>query len=361
MLKRKLVLEDGHVFEGIGFGSSKEVVANICFNTSVVGYQEIITDPANHGRIICMTYPVIGNYGLNDEDYESKSITVSGLIVREYNDMPSNFRYTHELGEVMDEDGVCGISEVDTRMITQIIRDYGSMKALICDVDKPIEECLNILNEYSEKDLFLEVSTKKIWHSRTTNPLYKIVVVDLGVRKSVIKMLNSIGCNVDVVPYNTSIDTIMKYKPDGIVLSDGPGNPLDCQYAVKLVKELKNKLPILGMGLGCNVIGLAYDANIIKDNAGHNGCNIPVKNLKNNKIQITVQNQMYGLDKENLRDLELTNVNVIDGSVCGIENINDKVIGVTYNPEINDDLENAYNRFIKLIKQARGEANAKKN
>ena len=275
---KKLVLENGAVFAGFGFGSDNEAIAELVFNTSVVGYQEILSDPSNCNQIVCMAYPVIGNYGLTDEDYESKSITVSGVVVREYNDVPSNFRFTHKLGEVMDENNVAGISEVDTRQIVRIIRDNGTMKALICDIDKPMDECMAKLKAYVEpKNVVQIASSKKVWHSRTTNPTYTVVAVDCGIKRSLVKMLNEIGCNVVVVPYNTTAEQILKYKPNGLFLTDGPGNPNDVVEVIELVKEMKGKMPILGIGLGQEIIALAYGADIYKQKVGHNGCNIFLK------------------------------------------------------------------------------------
>ena len=216
-MKRKLVLQNGKTFEGVGFGSLNECVAELIFNTSVVGYQEIISDPVNSNKMICMTYPLIGNYGLTDEDYESKNIFAKGLIVREYNDLPSNFRYTRTLSEVMEENNVCGISEVDTRELTKIIRENGSMKAIITDVDKPLEECLEIINSTDiNENLASKVSSKRVWYSRTANPTNSVALIDLGTRLSIIKNLNSLGFNVTIYPANSSVEEILKSKPDVI-------------------------------------------------------------------------------------------------------------------------------------------------
>ncbi|MBQ3253371.1 MAG: glutamine-hydrolyzing carbamoyl-phosphate synthase small subunit [Acholeplasmatales bacterium] len=365
MKNRKLVLENGKVFEGVSFGSNNEAIAELVFNTAVVGYQEILSDPSNCHQIVCMAYPVIGNYGLTDEDYESKSITVSGVIVREYNDIPSNFRYTHKLGEVMDENGVPGIAEVDTRQIVRIIRDNGTMKALICDIDKPIEECMEAINSYeTPKNMVQIVSSKKVWHSRTTNPTYNVVAVDCGIKRSLVKQLNDCGCNVVVVPYNTTAEAIMKYKPTGLFISDGPGNPSDVLEVVELVKEMKGKLPILGVGLGQEIIGLAYGAKVYKQKAGHNGCNLPVKNVKTGRIEITNQNDLYALDIEALKStgLEITHVNVLDGIPEGVEDLENSVIAIQYNPSPSLKTEDyVFDRFVKLMKKFGGNGNAKKN
>lgn len=358
MFNRKLVLEDGSEFLGYGFGSTKERIAEIVFNTSVVGYQEILSDPANYNKIICMTYPVIGSYGLTDEDYESKSITVGGLVVREYNDLPSNFRYTHKLDEAMDEAKIPGIAGVDTREIARIIRDKGSMKAIISDINTPTSECLEMLKGYFTENSLPFVSTKKVWYSRTTNPLYTVVALDLGIRRSVVKMLNNVGFNVIVVPFDTSVEAIMKFKPDGILISDGPSDPNESLEVVEVINNLKGKLPILGIGNGQNFIALSYNAEVSKEKVGHNGCNIPVKNVKSGKIEITTQNTKYIINELSLKNIECTHKNVIDNVICGIEDKTDRVLAVSYNPILNESNDNAYLRFVNAIKLSRGEKNA---
>lgn len=362
MNNRKLVLENGAVFEGKGFGSSNEAVAELVFNTSVVGYQEILSDPSNCHQIVCMSYPVIGNYGLTDEDYESSSITVSGVIVRSYNNYPSNFRFTHELAELMEENGVPGIEGVDTREITRIIKNQGIMKALICDIDKPIDECLKKINEYHAPENMIElISTKKVWHSRTVNFKYTVACIDCGLKKSLVKMLNDLGCNVVVLPYNASIDTILKYKPNGLFISDGPGSPYNVSIVVETINKLKGSMPILGVGLGQELIGLSYGAKIFKQKAGHNGCNLPVRNLKTNKIEITNQNDQYALDINSLKDtdLVLTHTNLLDNIPEGIEDLKNSVLAVQYNPIADyDNQEFIFNRFIALMKEFGGKKNA---
>jgi len=352
MNNKKLVLETGEVFEGEGFGADTERVAELVYNTAVVGYQEALSDPSNLEYIMVMGYPVIGSYGLTDEDYESDGLTVSGLVVREYSKYPSNFRYTHELYEKMDESGVPGIQGVDTREIVRILKEKGSMSAMIANIDTPTEECLKKIKEYSvPKDVVARISTKKVWHSRTVNFKYTVCCIDLGLKRSLIKMLKDLGCNVVVVPYNASIDTIMKYKPNGLFISDGPSNPYDIANIIDTIKELKGKMPILGVGLGQEIIELAYGAKLYKQKVGHNGCNIPVRNLKTNKIEITSQNDQYAVDIESLKktDLKPTYQNVIDGIVVGVEDTKNKVIAVQYNPAPTGDDDYVFERFVKLL------------
>lgn len=364
MYNRKLVLENGKIFEGVAFGSPKEVVALITFNTSVVGYQEILSDPSNYGQIICMTYPVVGNYGLNDEDYESKGLVVSGVVVRDYNELPSNFRYTHKLSEAMEEFDVAGISGIDTRELTRYIRDNGSMKALICDIDKPIEECLEVLKQEVDESSFVSsVSTKKVLYSRTSNPNYNVVVVDCGVNKSLIKGLNKVGYNEVIVPFNTSFENILKHKPDGLVISNGPGNPNDAKEVVELIKQAKGKLPILGIGLGCELIALAYGAGIDKSKFGQHGCNIPVKNLETNKIDIAISNANYQINEESLNDtkLNILTKGVIDNTVMGVIDYKNKVIGIMNLPIEYSSSDYIFNAYTKFLKKVGGRAYAKKN
>jgi len=351
MINRKLVLENGMVFEGKAFGATTEKVAELVYNTSVVGYQETLSDPSNLEYIMVMGYPVIGSYGLTDEDYESTELTVSGLVVREYSKYPSNFRYTHELDERMDENGIPGIEGVDTRELVRIIKEYGSMRAMIANVETPTEECLKKIKEYSvPKDVVARISTKKVWYSRTLNYKYTVACIDLGLKKSLIKMLKDLSCNVVVLPYNAKIDTIMKYKPNGLFISDGPSNPYDIEDIINTINELKGKLPILGVGLGQEIIELAYGAKLFKQKVGHNGSNYPVRNVKTNKIEITSQNDQYAVEEKSLENtkLKVTHKNVIDGIITGVEDLDNKVIAIQYNPNPCDN-DYVFKRFVDLM------------
>lgn len=366
-MKRKLVLEDGHVFEGVGFGSMEEKLAEIVFNTSMVGYQEILSDPSYCDQIVCMSYPLIGNYGLADEDYESKGIFMSGFIVREYNDIPSNFRFTRTLGEVMEENHVVGLAEVDTRELVRIIRNQGSMKALICDIDKPMEECMKLLNAYTfPSNQVAKVSSKKIWYSRTANPLYTVVAVDCGVKLNIIRKLNACGCNVIVVPYQTSKETILKFKPDGLFLSNGPGDPENVKEVISLIQEIRGTLPILGICLGHQLIGLAYGAKTYKMKFGHRGGNHPVKDLDTDKVEITSQNHSFAIDGNSLENtgLRLTHVNLLDGEAEGMIDEKNRVIAVQYHPESAagpEDSSYIFHRFMEQMKASKEKMYAKKN
>ncbi len=356
-MKKKLVLENGKVFYGEGFGSNDKKIAEIVFNTSMVGYQEILSDPSYCDQIVVMTYPLIGNYGLTSEDYESKSVFMSGFVVHEYNDLPSNFRYTETLGEKMEEYHAAGISGIDTRELVRIIRDYGSMKAMIVDADVDDDVCLKELASYiMPHNQVSKVSSKKIWYSRCPNPLYTVVAIDCGCKLNIIRMLNEYKCNVVVVPYDTSCEEILKYKPDGLFISNGPGDPVDVLPVIENIKALKGKLPMLGICLGHQMIGLAYGAKTYKMKFGHRGGNHPVKDLKTGKVEITSQNHSYAIDKESLKNtgLELTHVNILDNEAEGMEDSKNKVIAVQYHPESAagpEDSRYIFERFMQNMKK----------
>ena len=355
-MKRKLVLENGKIFYGEGFGSNEKRIAEIVFNTSMVGYQEILSDPSYCDQIVVMTYPLIGNYGLADEDYESKSVFMTGFVVREYNDIPSNFRYTKTLSETMEEYHAAGISGVDTREIVRIIRDVGSMKAMIVDASYDDELCLKELREYQyPHDQVKKVSSKKVWYSRTPDPTYNVVAIDCGIKLNIIRKLNQFKCNVVVVPYNTSVEEILKYKPDGLFISNGPGDPSDVVEVINTIKELKGKLPILGICLGHQLISLAYGAKTYKMKFGHRGANHPVKDLSTNKIEITSQNHSYAVDKDSLTGtgLTLSHINLIDNEPEGVVDNNNKVIGIQYHPESAAGPEDSAYLFSRFIENMR--------
>ena len=354
-LNKKIVLEDGEEYYGYGFGAEKEVICEIVFNTSMVGYQEIVSDPSYTYQMVVMTYPLIGNYGITDDDYETKQPTIGGLIVREYNDIPSNFRYTKTLSEYLEENNIPGISGVDTRKITRSIREKGSRKVIITDINTSKQEALKKLNQYEiPKDAVSKVSCKKKWYSRTANPNYNIVAIDCGIKLNIVRTLNKKGCNVTIVPYNTTAKEIIDLKPDGIFLSNGPGNPEDVQEVIELVKKLKGKYPIFGICLGHQMISLAYGAKTYKLKFGHRGGNHPVLNLETDKIEITSQNHSYAVDEESLKNTELkvTHKNILDNTIEGVECKKDKVFSVQYHPESAPGPQDSvylFDKFINLL------------
>lgn len=358
---KKIVLENGREFYGYGFGANKCAINEIVFNTSMVGYQEIISDPSYTDQMVCMTYPLIGNYGMTDEDYETRVPTMGGLIVREYNDLPSNFRYTKTLSEVLDEYDIPGISGVDTRTITRIIRSEGSQKVMICHANKPHEECMAEIHAYNiPTDMVSRVSCKKRWYSRTPNHKYDVVAVDCGIKLNIIRKLNEKGCNVTVVPYNVTAEEVLKLKPDGVFLSNGPGNPEDVTSVIELVKELRGVVPIFGICLGHQMISLALGARTFKMKFGHRGGNHPVKNLATGKLEITSQNHSYAVDVDSLdgTQLSLTHINLLDNTAEGVKSEENRIFSVQYHPESApgpQDSEYLFDQFIDLMVKEAGQ------
>ena len=354
---KKIVLEDGEEYLGYGFGADKEAIYEIVFNTSVVGYQEIVSDPSYTYQMVVMTYPLIGNYGITDEDYETRQPTIGGLAVREYNDLPSNFRYTKTLSEYLEENNIPGIYGIDTRKLTRSIRNKGSRKVIITDIKTSKEEALKKLKEYTiPKNAVSKVSCKKKWYSRTANAKFNIVAVDCGIKLNIIRSLNKRGCNVTVVPYNTSAEEIINLKPDGIFLSNGPGDPEDVKEVIELVKELKGKYPIFGICLGHQMISLAYGAKTYKLKFGHRGGNHPVLNLETDRIEITSQNHSYAVDEKTLKGtgLEVTHKNILDNTIEGVQSKKDKIFSVQYHPESApgpQDSSYLFDQFIELMKK----------
>ncbi|MBQ2818450.1 MAG: glutamine-hydrolyzing carbamoyl-phosphate synthase small subunit [Clostridia bacterium] len=359
---RKIVLENGAEFYGWGFGSMKESIAEAVFNTSMVGYQEIVSDPSYTGQMVVMTYPIIGNYGMTDEDFESRTPTMGGLIVRDYNNSPSNFRYTKTLAEILEDYDIPAIYGVDTRMIVNILRSEGTQKIMITSPETTREEAIAKMNAYElPHDLISKVSTKKKWYARTASYKYNVVAVDCGVRLSTIRTLNACGCNVTVVPYNTSAEEILKLKPDGVLISNGPGGPFDIPEVVDTVKALIGITPIFGMCIGHQLVAQAYGAKVTKMKVGHRGANHPIRNLLTGKVEIAGQNHSYVVEKESLSatKLELTHENILDGTVEGTRCVQDKVITVQFHPDSVSGTAGAtylFDEFIAMMKEAQNNA-----
>jgi len=358
---KKIVLENGREFCGYGFGADRESINEIVFNTSMVGYQEIISDPSYTDQTVVMTYPLIGNYGTAEEDYETKFPTIGGMIVREYNDTPSNFRYTRTLNEVFEEAGIPGISGVDTRALVRIIRDEGSQKAMIADVSTPHDEAMARLEAYDlPHDMVARVSCKKRWFSRTPNHRFDVVAIDCGIKYNIIRCLNAKGCNVTVVPFDASVEEILAFRPDGIFLSNGPGDPADVEPVIEKVRALKGRLPIFGICMGHQMVALAYGARTFKMKFGHRGGNHPVKCLATGKIEITSQNHSYAVDIGSLAGtpLRLTHVNLLDNTAEGIECPEEMVFSVQYHPESAPGPQDSVYLFDKFIQMMEERKNA---
>ena len=353
---KKLVLENGKEFPGYGFGSNRTAVCEIVFNTSMVGYQEIVSDPTYTEQIVVMTYPLMGNYGFADEDYESKFPSMGGMVVRECCDAPSNFRYTKTLNEAFEELNVPGISGVDTRMITRIIRNEGTQRAAIVDIDMPHDEVMALIRNTEPKHNLLEhISCKKRWFSRTPNHKWDVVAIDCGIKYSFIRQLNAKGCNVTIVPYNSTPEEIMAFNPDGIFVSNGPGNPADAEVVCETIKALRGKLPIFGVDLGHQLIAISYGAKNEKMKVGHRGANHPVKNLESGKLEIVPQNHGFSINEESLANtpIKVTHRNILDNTIAGIEVKEDNIFSVQYQPDCSPESNSAYlfDKFIKLMEE----------
>ncbi len=353
---KKLVLENGKEFPGYGFGSQRTAVCELVFNTSMVGYQEIVSDPTYTDQIVVMTYPLMGNYGFMDEDYESKFPTMGGMVVRECCDAPSNFRYTKTMNETFEELDIPAISGVDTRMITRIIRNEGTQRAAIVDIDMPHDEVMALIrNTEPCRNQVERISCKKRWFSRTPNHKWDVVAIDCGIKYSFIRQLNMKGCNVTIVPFNSTAEEIMAFNPDGIFISNGPGSPLDVPSVIDVVKELRGKLPIFGVDLGHEIIAMSYGAKSERLKFGHHGANHPVKYLENGKLEIVSQNHNFVVKEASLEGtpLTVTHRNLLDNTIAGIEALADKVFAVQYQPDCSPEASSTYlfDKFIKLMEE----------
>lgn len=361
-MDRKLVLANGKEFYGKAFGSTKEVISEVVFNTSCVGYQEIISDPSYTDQMICMTYPLIGNYGIIDEDYESKIFGPKAMIVREYNDKPSNFRYTKTLNEVMEENDIVGLTHIDTRYLTRTIREEGAMIGIICDSDMPKEKALEKIQAYDlPHNQIAKVSCKKRWYARCANPRFNVVAIDCGIKYNIIRDLNRNGCNVTIVPYNTSAKEILALKPDGIFLSNGPGDPQDVKEIVEVIKELQGIKPLFGICLGHQLIALANGFDTYKLKFGHRGANHPVLNIVTGRIEITSQNHSYAVKEKEDPNVKITHYNLLDKTVEGLEIAKDCCFSVQYHPESAagpEDSKYLFKKFIGYMEQVKEKDNA---
>lgn len=355
MNKKKIVLENGREFYGIGFGADVEQVSELVVNTSMVGYQEVISDLAYAGQMVVMTYPLIGNYGINDEDSEARQPLMGGLIVREYNDNPSNFRFTKTLAEEMEECGIPGIAGIDTRALTRIVRDEGTQKVLITNTSTTKEDAMQKISAWQMPHNLLEqVSCKKRWYARTPSHQYTVAVLDCGMRLSAVQAMKKLGCNVTVLPYNTTAEEICTLDVDGVFISSGAGNPEDATPVIETVKKLTGKLPMLGAGLGHQIVALAFGATVQKITFGHSSTNHPVKNMETGNITIESQHNIYKVVEESLKNtgLQVTHKDVLDGTVVGLKNIKENIFAVQYNPG-----KDLFEQFVNAMEQAKGGRN----
>ena len=365
-MNKKIVLEDGLEFVGTGFGSPENRMVELVFNTSMVGYQEIVSDPSYTGQAVVMTYPLIGNYGMCDDDYETLRPSVSGLIVREYCEKPSNFRFTRTLEDVMKEFGIVGVYGIDTRTLGRYIRNFGTCRAYIVDAEVSTEDAVAALKAWNpETDFVAQVSTKETydWSTAKISDLYPlqsnhVVAIDCGMKRNIPRSLARRGCKVTVVPWDSSAEYILSLNPDGVFISNGPGDPQDAGATIATIRQLIGKIPIVGICLGHQIISLAYGADTYKLKFGHRGGNHPVKNLKTGKIEITSQNHSYAVKEDSLAGtgLEVTHINILDNTIEGVECKKDRVFSVQYHPESApgpQDSAYLFDEFINIMNESK--------
>ncbi|WP_226037961.1 carbamoyl phosphate synthase small subunit [Aquibacillus saliphilus] len=354
MGKRQLVLEDGTTFTGTGFGSMEQSIGEVVFNTGMTGYQEILSDPSYCGQIVTMTYPLIGNYGINRDDFETITPSIHGLIVKEVCDTPSNFRNEESLDSYLKANNIPGIAGIDTRKLTKIIRKHGTMRAMFTSTDQVLEESvLTIEQTQVMKDQVESVSTIKPYVVPGRG--YRIVLVDFGMKHGILRELTKRYCHVTVVPYHYSAENILRLKPDGVMLTNGPGDPKDVPEAIEMITSIIDSVPVFGICLGHQLLALACGADTEKMKFGHRGSNHPVKDLLENKTYITSQNHGYAVRLDSLSNtkLELTQIALNDHTVEGIQHSILPAFSVQYHPESSpgpEDTNHLFDEFLSKIK-----------
>ncbi len=358
-MKRKLVLEDGSVFEGEGFGSGSEAFGEVVFTTSMTGYQELLTDPSFLGQMAVMTFPMQGNYGINRYDYESSKPHVSAMIVGEYAEHPSNFRMEKTLSQYLAKFGIPGLCGIDTRKLTRLLREKGSLKGIITDSDVSNEEALM---KIGKADFFINhierVSAGNIYEVPGSGK--RVVLYDYGMKSSILKNLAERGLNITVVPWNYPAEDALELNPDGIMLSNGPGNPDDVPETYEIIKKLLGKVPVFGICMGHQLLAKACGAETERMVFGHRGGNNPVKELETGKIYITSQNHGYVVDEESLSGtgLEVTYRCVNDGTVEGIRHRKYNAFSVQFHPESSPGPSDGSVIFEKFLEMMEGKKNA---
>lgn len=351
-MNRILILEDGTVFRGRGLGSNREVVCEVVFNTSMAGYIETITDPSCVNQAIVMTYPLIGSYGFMEEDSESEKPWIGALIAREICEHDSNFRSQGKLEEYLNKHDIPVLYDIDTRALTKLLRDKGTMTGLITvDNNIDITEAMKKIKSYKIDNHVKIVSTNSII-KYGENGKHNVAILDFGVKKGVINALLKRNCNVTLYPWNTPADTILNNNPDGIILSNGPGNPKDCASILVDIKKIyDSQIPIFAICLGHQILAIANGADIVKLKYGHTGDNHPVKDLENGKIYVTSQNHSYVMDESTINSdiAKVSYINVNDKTVEGIDYINKNIISVQFRPDAcpgPEDTEYLFDEFI---------------
>ncbi|MEE9421313.1 MAG: glutamine-hydrolyzing carbamoyl-phosphate synthase small subunit [Desulfatiglandaceae bacterium] len=372
--KALLALEDGKIFEGRSFTGHCESTGEVVFNTSMSGYQEILTDPSYCGQMVTMTYPLIGNYGINDEDVESNRIQVEALLVKEYQEYPSNWRSQMTLGDYLKASDIPGIEGIDTRALTRHIRLQGAMKAAISTMDLDPDSLVERARQAPDmigRDLVKEVTTSDpmFWKDGRPVPLdggidkfqwperdrlYRVVAMDYGVKFNILRSLEKRGCTILLMPASTESKAIDRLDPDGLFLSNGPGDPAAVTYAVDAIRNQIGKLPVFGICLGHQLMGLALGGKTFKLKFGHRGGNQPVKDLSTGKVEITSQNHGFCVDMESLKDqdVELTHINLNDNTLEGLKHRKHPLFSVQYHPEASPgprDASYLFDRFVEMM------------
>ena len=353
-----LLLQDGRFFYGEKFGSDGETIGEVCFNTGMTGYQEILTDPSYCQQIVTMTIPHIGNYGVNPDDYESDRIQVAGFVIKEETAIPSNWRSIQSLGDYLKDHNIVGIQKIDTRALTRHIRDNGAMNGIISTIDSNLESLKKKLSQAPNMtglDLAKEVTCKDsyLW-STIQNGLYKVAAIDFGIKHNILQLLESHGCNITVFPAHVTSKEILDFNPDGVFLSNGPGDPEAVTYGIETVKKLLGEKPIFGICLGHQILALALGGKTFKLKFGHRGCNHPVKNLESGKVEITSQNHGFAVDLDSLpSNIEQTHINLNDNTSEGIRCKGLSAFSVQYHPESSPgphDSRYLFEQFIGMMK-----------
>ena len=351
-----LLLNDGRLFEGKQLGYSGETTGEVCFNTGMTGYQEILTDPSYCSQIVTMTSPHIGNYGINEEDIESDKIQVSGFVVKEESLIASNWRSKVSLNDYLKNNKIVGIQDIDTRALTRHIRDHGAMNGIISAIDSDVDSLSNKLKKAPSMnglDLAKVVTTKRVY-KWSEKGKYKVAAIDYGIKRNILNMLADKECSVTVFPAETTAKQILDFNPDGVFLSNGPGDPGAVTYGIKMVKDLLGAKPIFGICLGHQILSLALGAKTFKLKFGHRGINHPVKNLNTSVVEITSQNHGFAVDLQSLpKNVTPTHINLNDSTNEGIESKDLKAFSVQHHPESSPgphDSRYLFDKFIKLMK-----------
>lgn len=347
-MKAKLILENGVIFEGSAFGYLDESIGEVVFNTGMTGYQEVLTDPSYYGQIVTMTYPLIGNYGINLEDVESNRPKVKGFIVRERCEYPNNWRTEMKLDGYLKQNKIMGLEGIDTRALTKILRSSGTMKGIITTKDLTQNEINQRLNEFHNTDAVKKVTTEEVFEVEGSGK--HVAIMDFGIKENIIRSFRKRDCKLTVFPAYTKAKDILKVKPDLVFLSNGPGDPEDLTEITKTINELIGKTPIAGICLGHQLLALTLGGSTAKLKFGHRGCNHPVKALEENRVYITSQNHGYVV-KDLPKDMEVTHVSVNDGTIEGMQHKTLPIFSVQFHPEASPgprDIQHIFDRFLQI-------------